>query len=321
MALFRMSFHSACHQRLVPANVLLPIDTPAPPGTAKEPKPYKTLYLLHGYRGNCDAWLHNSSITEIAALYDIAVVMPEGVNGFYVDQPHSGILGSEYIARELVEITRRTFPLSDRRDDTLIAGLSMGGYGTLYNAFKHGDVFGHAIALSTPVKVLRYESEYEPKDNEFKQTPGYFETLHGDLSDVYNTDRNLALHAKQVLDASRPVTDLYIACGYNDTLVPENRELHENLRDIGYPHTYEEGAGTHEWPFWNEFLKRGLTHALGEPEAPPHPFWVPGNEYLETQTEHLEATIKFKKAQEEFLQAEIKFTKAQTEYIEFLKGR
>ena len=82
MALFRMSFYSECYRRLVPVNVLLPVDTPVPPGTVRILKPYKTLYLLHGYRGNCDAWLVNSTIAEMSAQFDIAVVMPEGVNGF-----------------------------------------------------------------------------------------------------------------------------------------------------------------------------------------------------------------------------------------------
>ena len=279
MALYRTSFLSECYQRRTQMNVLLPIDTPVPPGAAKEFKPYKTLYLLHGYRGNCDDWLQNSMITELSAQFDIAVVMPDGANGFYVDQPLSGVSGSEYIGRELIDFTRKSFPLSDKREDTIIAGLSMGGYGTLYNSLKHGDVFGHAIALSTPVKVIRYESEHEPKDILFVQTPGYFQTLHGDLTKVYETDRNIALHAKQVLDAGKPITDLYIACGYNDSLVPENRELHEQLRDMGFPHIYEEGPGTHEWLFWNEFLRRGLVHALGEPEILPHPFWVDKTAY------------------------------------------
>ena len=274
MALFRTSFYSESYQRLTQMNVLLPIDAPLPSGAIKEIKPYKTLYLLHGFTGNCDDWLHNSTITDIAALFDIAVVMPDGVNGFYVDQPGSGIRGSEFIGSELIGFTRRTFPLSDKREDTLIAGLSMGVYGTLYNSLKYGGIFGHAIALSPPVKIIRYESEYEPEEKPFSQSTGFFDALHGDLSKVYETDRNIALHAMQILFEGKPVTDLYIACGYNDALVSENRELHEQLRDIGFPHAYEEGPGTHEWPFWNEYLRRGLVHALGEPVVPPHPFWV-----------------------------------------------
>ena len=261
-------------------NVLLPLDTPTPPGTHKEFKPYKTLYLLHGYRGNCDDWLYNSLVVDISEQFDIAIVMVEGVNGFYVDQPYSEIRGSEFIGHEIIEITRRTFPLSNKREDTIIAGFSMGGYGTLYNSLKHGSVFGHAIALSTPVKVIRFESEHEPKDVGFMQTPGYFKTLHGDLAKVYETDRNIAVLANQVIDSGKPVTDLYIACGYNDSLVPENRELHEKLRDIGFPHVYEEGPGTHDWPFWIDFIRRGLVHALGEPMIPQHPFWVEKTDYV-----------------------------------------
>ncbi|MCL2227375.1 MAG: alpha/beta hydrolase-fold protein [Oscillospiraceae bacterium] len=280
MALFRTSFFSACHQRLVRANVLLPSDSPLPPGAARDWGPYKTLYLLHGYTGNCESWLTNSFVRRMAMQFNIAVVMPDGFNGFYVDQPKSGILGSEFIGKELVEFTRRTFPLSGKREDTLLAGLSMGGYGALYNGLRYGSVFGHSIALSTPVKVLRYESEHEPKDIGREFARGYFEALHGNLSNVNETDRNIALHAKQVFETGQPVTNLYIACGYNDSLVPENRELHENLCDIGFPHVYEEGPGTHDWPFFNDYLYKGLVSALGEPELAPHPFWVEKTDYV-----------------------------------------
>jgi len=217
--------------------------------------------------------------------FDIAVVMPDGVNGFYVDQPSSGIRGSEMIGRELIEITRKMFPLSSKREDTLIGGLSMGGYGTLYNSLRYGDVFGHAIALSTPVKVLRYESEHEPKNLDRGLSPEYFKALHGDVTKVNETDRNIALFAKETLDAGHPISNLYIACGYNDSLVPENRELHEQLNVMGFPHFYEEGEGTHDWPFWNAFLRRGLVHALGEPKIPPHPFWVKKTEYVPNMPE------------------------------------
>ena len=280
MALFETSFFSACYQRLVRMNVLLPVDLMLPPGTPVDRGPYKTLYLLHGYRGNCDDWLQNSQIREISELFGLAVVMPSGYNGFYVDQPRSGIRGSEFIGHELVDFTRKMFPLSPKREDTIIAGLSMGGWGALYNSLKHGDVFGHSIAMSIPVNPVRYESEHEPADLRPEWHSGYFEALHGDLTKIHETDRNLALHAKMILDAGAPVTDLYMACGYNDSLVPENRELHEQLLSVGFPHVYEEGSGTHEWLFWDEFLRRGLAHVRGYmPEPLPHPFWVEKTDY------------------------------------------
>jgi len=279
MALFKASFLSDSFQRNVSVNVLLPSDTPLPPGQTRDWGPYKTLYLLHGLRGDCDSWLTNSNIQRYSMLFNIAVVMPDGCNAFYVDQPHSTVQGSRYIGEELIEFTRKTFPLSDKREDTILGGLSMGGYGTLYNSLKHGDVFGHAIALSTPVKVIRYESECEPKETGFRLTPGFFETLHGDLASIDETDRNIAKQAKKVLETGKPVTNLYMACGYNDSLVPENRELHEKLTDMGFPHKYEEGPGTHDWPFFSDYLYHGLAYVLGKPQIPPHPFWVEKTDY------------------------------------------
>lgn len=55
--------------------------------------------------------------------------MPFGENKFYVDHPQSNAYFSKFIGEELVSFTRRSFPLSTKREDTFIGGLSMGGYG------------------------------------------------------------------------------------------------------------------------------------------------------------------------------------------------
>lgn len=49
--------------------------------------------------------------------------MPSGENRFYLDDEKSGELYGEFIGKELVEFTRKLFPLSDKREDTFIAGL------------------------------------------------------------------------------------------------------------------------------------------------------------------------------------------------------
>ena len=275
MALFQVDFFSECFMHSVSLNVLIPSDFTGPPELAPPPEPYKTVYLLHGYRGNSTSWLLNSQVEEISRNFNIAIVMPSGYNGFYVDAPRSGIRGSEFIGRELVEFTRKMFPLSRRRENTILAGFSMGAYGTIYNALKYGDVFGHAIALSAPVIPDRRLSENEPKNTNMGLTEGFFEALHGDTSKIMQTDRNLALLAKQSLDSGGWYLDLYVACGYNDMLVYENRDFVNQLKAIGFPHFYEEGPGTHEWMFWNAFLKRGLRRAIGDEQyIMPSPFWV-----------------------------------------------
>ena len=143
MALIRMEFRSRTLKRAVPVNVILPAE--------KFRGPFPTLYLLHGLTDNCSAWLDNTRIRLWAEESGLAVVMPSGENSFYLDiLVRDGCLGDfgEYIGRELVDVTRELFPLSCRREDTFLAGLSMGGYGACRNALKYSETFGKAAILS-----------------------------------------------------------------------------------------------------------------------------------------------------------------------------
>ena len=98
MAWFQVNFFSVSLGRQVGLHVLLPAEMPGPiPATGSEAagkQKFKTLYLLHGYMGNCNDWLLNTPINELSQQYGLAVVMPSGDNGFYVDQPTSGVKGA-----------------------------------------------------------------------------------------------------------------------------------------------------------------------------------------------------------------------------------
>jgi len=274
MAWFQGSFASNSLNRMVSVNILIPADMRL--GMPKRPeKPFKTLYLLHGYTGDCTDWLTSSSIAQMSQMYDIAVVMPSGENAFYVDIERSGRRYSNYIGRELVDFTRTIFPLSRAREDTIVAGLSMGGYGALYNGMKHHDVFGHTIALSSAL-VVEGANEMTDEPTPMGTSRGYFEETFGDLATLMETDKNLEVLAKQVLDSGTDFPDIYFACGYNDMLVYGNRKLSAYMNSIGFNHVYEEGAGTHDFVFWDTFLKRGLDRLALVPKMEPMvpPFWV-----------------------------------------------
>ncbi len=267
--------------RSVPINVMLPVDN-AGPGVLPadyNTGPYKTLYLLHGYMGNCTDWLLNSNVAELSQQFNIAIVMPSGENGFYVDFEKAGIMGGQFIGEELVRFTRELFPLSHKREDTIIGGLSMGGFGSLRNSLKYNEVFGHAIVLSAPETIHNaIESTYEL--NFMGIGRGYYESVFGDIDSILESDKCPAHLAKTLVESGGVIPDMYIACGYNDMLADENRNLVEYLRSVGLPLTYEEGPGTHEWAFWRPFLKRGLIHALGEPtNIMENPFWVEKTDY------------------------------------------
>lgn len=154
MALLQVNFNSAILHRKVPMQVILPTD--AGSGSTG---PFKTLYLLHGLMDNCTVWTSNTRIERWAMERSLAVVMPSAENSFYVDIPCGsspfGDFGA-YVGQELVKMTRKMFPLSPRREDTFIAGLSMGGFGALRNGLKFSNTFGYIACLSGAIHIFEY---------------------------------------------------------------------------------------------------------------------------------------------------------------------
>ena len=104
MAVIRSEYFSQAMCRFRSFSAVLPIDLPPAEGTPRSyaPGPWPTLYLLHGYAGSRNDWLRNSPVEMLAAKYGIAVIMPDGGNSFYLDNPVTGERAGEMIGRELV---------------------------------------------------------------------------------------------------------------------------------------------------------------------------------------------------------------------------
>ena len=242
--------------RTVPVNIILPVDKLAFSGAAqKEVTAYKTLYLLHGIFGNYTDWVSGTNIQRWAEEKDLAVVMPSGDNMFYLDHKESLNYYGEFIGRELVELTRRTFPLSRRREDTFIAGLSMGGYGAIRNGLKYHDTFGRIAGLSSAMIV----DGLEMRTNDTPVTINrrdFAESIFGDLTKVKDSDMNPKWLVEKLKKQQAEFPKMYLSCGTEDSLLEANREMRDYLKDAGVDVTYEEGEGGHEWDFWNRYIKK-----------------------------------------------------------------
>src|SRR4030065_2848356 len=107
----------------------------------------KVLYLLHGLSDDGSAWVRFTAIERLAALYGLVVVMPSVSRSFYIDQPNGQNYFS-YLTDELPCYLRQVFGLSPRREDTLIAGNSMGGYGAFKAAFLRPELYSIAASFS-----------------------------------------------------------------------------------------------------------------------------------------------------------------------------
>jgi len=198
MALIQVNFISQSLMRTVPIQVILPVDKIRFPGMPeREEKPFKTLYLLHGIFGNYTDWVSGTNIQRWAEEKNLAVVMPSGENGFYVDRAEEHNYYGEFIGKELVEITRKMFPLSRKREDTFIAGLSMGGYGALRNGLEYHETFGCIAGLSSAMIAEGIEKRTDDVPF-FIESRTYAESLFGNLDEMAKSDKNPAWLAKKL---------------------------------------------------------------------------------------------------------------------------
>lgn len=257
MAIIEVNFISKCLMRTVTFNAIIPVDKFGPQAENAEQKPLKTLYLLHGIFGNYTDWVNGTRIQAWAEANDLAVIMPSGENRFYLDDEKSGELYGEFIGKELVEFTRKLFPLSDKREDTFIAGLSMGGYGAIRNGLKYAENFGCVIGLSAAL----VHDTWKDADNSapiFTFRRSYYEAIFGEYDKVNGSDKDPKALLLKLKEEGRPVPKMYLCCGTEDGLVTANRDFRDFLNENGVDLTYVEGPGKHDWVFWDTYIKKVL---------------------------------------------------------------
>ena len=222
----------------------------------------KNVYLLHGYSG-CDSdWLYGAPLQEFANRFNVNFFLPNGDNSFYLDQPETGYKYLQYVGKEFVEYTHKTFNVSDKREDNMIAGLSMGGFGTIHTALSFPGTFSKAMAFSSALIVNGLKDMSRDKEDFMANYDYYEHTFGGDLSVAAETDINPEILAKKLMDSGAEKPELYMACGTEDFLIEPNRQFKAYLDSIGYPVTFFTGPGVHDMVFWRAQLEAGLEWAL-----------------------------------------------------------
>ena len=251
MVLFRGDVKSKSLQRRTSISVILPADNIHFLQDAEEivPKPYRTLYLLHGLYGSDDIFLANTSIQKFAEDNGIAIVIPCGENSFYVDNVNAHALYGEYVGQELLDITRNIFPLSDKREDTFIAGFSMGGYGAIRNGLKYSQNFSKIGMISAALitdDIVGYSSD----DNVLRSRP-FYESIFGNLDELEGSD----MDPKALIENCTDIPDIFMACGKNDFLYDKNTDFYDFLKTNNVNVDFVEAEGEHTWDFADKYVK------------------------------------------------------------------
>ena len=231
MAVITCTYFSYARRARVTFNAVLPTELPPGPPTENEGKapyaagPYPTIYLLHGYTGGYDDWLINSPVVEWAAKRCYAIIMPGASNDFYLDNEETEEKHGEWIGRELVDVTRMMFPLSHRREDTILGGFSMGGFGVIRNGLKYSDTFGSIIALSSAL-ITGEVSGMREGDHNGVAGYRYFQHVFGEPENVLGSDKDPKHLADDLTAKQNNLPRLFLACGTEDFLYTKNEDFH-----------------------------------------------------------------------------------------------
>ena len=234
MALIRCDFAAETLDLDTSMTVLLPERGAVPP---------PVLYLLHGLTDDHTAWTRWTSIEQYADAKGLAVVMPQVHRSFYANEAY-GMRFWDFLSVELPRVVHRLFRLSTRREDTFVAGLSMGGYGAFKWALREPERFAAAASLSGALDLAYLQArDLRPHIRELVARVFADRVVAGGDDDL--------LHLVATADAA-VLPRLMLRCGTKDYLVEQNERFAAACRDAKVTLDSALSPGDHDWAYWDE---------------------------------------------------------------------
>ena len=211
-----------------------------PPGyDPRSKQTYPVLYLLHGYSDDASGWTEvgraNVVLDNLIAqgkAKPMIVVMPLGYGEPKVLEPHSGVFHDpgitqrnfdkfrEALLSEVIPKVESAYPVKKNRNSRAIAGLSMGGSESLLTGLNTLDKFSWIGAFSSGGFTPEFDKEFPALDSK----------------------------------ANQQIHLLWIACGTDDDLIENNRNLRAWLASKSIKHADIETPGAHTWMVWRRNL-------------------------------------------------------------------
>ena len=243
------SMSSAVLRKKVHLEVILPSET------LPESGKFPVIWLLHGLSDDDASWVTLTSISRYAREAGFAVVMPDGGRSFYADMA-CGPKYWSFVSEELPRVCRSLFPLSDKREDNFVAGLSMGGYGALKLALNFPERYAGVAAFSAVANIRAWISEVITSDpmlcHEMKMTFKDDNAISESGSDLFEL-------LNKLVSAKAEIPHIFHACGSEDFLIKYNREFRDLVRKNNVEnYTYLEEPGVHNWEFWDRNIQRAI---------------------------------------------------------------
>ncbi len=218
-----------------------------PAGYEQGKQRYPVFYLLHGSGGDETAWLHQGQAAQVldnliawGKAVPMIVVMPNGnvdehaapgsdqrglvTPTFAHEQWMEGSFESSF--HDIMDYVDKHYRTIRKQSGRAIAGLSMGGFHSLYISANQPKDFGYVGLFSAAIRPGR--DVHSP----------IYDNLEQKLATQFNKDLKL----------------YWIGIGSNDFLYRSNEQYRALLDRNGHRYTYVETTGGHEWRNWRRYL-------------------------------------------------------------------
>lgn len=227
---------------------------------------YPTLYLLHGYTDDETGWTQFGEVKKIAdqSINDedatqMIIAMPDAGVDWYINSYDGKTKYEDFFIQEFIPFIEEKYKARKAKEFRAVAGLSMGGFGTLIYAMKHSDMFAAAAPLSAAIWDKEYLATVEGENWNPWFGFIYGETEPGDQRLTDHLKSNTPVYLVESIDPEKlKSVSWYIDCGDDDFLINGNMALHRKMRELEIPHEFRVRDGVHNWTYWRTALPEVL---------------------------------------------------------------
>ena len=255
-----LTIKSALMGKDIKYNIYLPADY------ATSNRSYPILYLLHGFGDDETGWVQfgkahviTDKLANSGEIAPMIIAMPDGGVSGYVNSYDGKVPYEDFFIKEFIPYIEKNYRVRAQKRYRAIAGLSMGGYGTLVMSTKHPELFAASAPLSAGVRTDEEVIAMPDAQWATSYAQRYGKDLVGNarLNEHYNKNSIL-----KIIETANPEdikkVRYYIDCGDDDFLIKGNMALHALMIDKKIPHEFRVRQGGHTWSYWRTALPEVL---------------------------------------------------------------
>jgi enterochelin esterase-like enzyme len=227
---------------------------------------YPVIYMLHGGEENDVEWIEigEAHLTadeaiSVRSIPPVILVMPDAGMSRYINNHDSSLRYEDFFFKEFIPTIESKYRVKAEKRFRAVAGLSMGGYGSLVYALRHPEMFAACAAFSAGIYTDEMTLGMTQEQWDRARGLAYGRGLKGNarITDHYKSYDPLRIVQSADPEKLKTVR-LYLDCADDDFRNDGNATFHILLRRLKIPHEYRVRDGGHTWSYWRSGLIEGL---------------------------------------------------------------